>query len=130
METTTTEFSFVLRPGAHGVGVFATHAIAKGAPLRLFGDHADAGEEVRILKRSDIPESFIQHCIIEGNELHCPMDFGKMQIGWYLNHSKEPNAIHTDFLYFAARDIAADEEILIDYNSLEEPEDEKAAYYR
>ena len=34
----TTEFSFILKPSKYGVGVFATHNIAKGTYLRLFNE--------------------------------------------------------------------------------------------
>ena len=44
--------------------------------------------------------------------------FGHMHVGWYLNHSDEPNAHHARFRYFASRDIDADEEITIDYRDL------------
>jgi hypothetical protein len=48
-----------------------------------------------------------------------PPDFGCMEIGWYLNHSDTPNAYHDgSYEYFAGRNIAAGEEITIDYRTL------------
>lgn len=131
MSTNTNEFSFILKPTQHGVGVFAAHAIAKGAALRLFGDEESLAERSRMLSQAEVPEAFQDYCMHRaGGQLVCPKDFGSMPIGWYLNHSQEPNAIHRDFRWYAARDIAAGEEILIDYSSLEEPEEAREEYYK
>jgi SET domain-containing protein len=45
--------------------------------------------------------------------------FSHMHVGWYLNHSDQPNAHHERFKYFASRDIDANEEITIDYRDLD-----------
>ncbi len=54
-----------------------------------------------------------------------------------MNHSEDANAIRGEnnnpdrkYQWYAARDIKAGEEILINYNSLEEPEESKKDYYR
>lgn len=50
----------------------------------------------------------------------CPQDFGRMSVGWYANHSDNPNTkIIGDYRYVSVRDIQADEEITIDYKKLE-----------
>ena len=125
---TTNEFSFVLKPSKHGVGVFSTHDIKAGAFLRLFGGDKHP-EERRMLNKKDVPELFRNYCVNRGSQLSCPDDFGCMPIGWYLNHSRTPNAEHRNWEYYAIRDISSAEEILIDYNSLEEPEEARAEYY-
>lgn len=125
----TSEFSFILKPSPiHGVGVFAVHDIKAGEFLRLFGDDKHP-EENRMLKKEDVPEIFRQYCLDRGGELACPDDFGCMPIGWYLNHSRVPNAEFRGWECFALRDIASGEEIVIDYNNLEEPESAKEKYY-
>jgi SET domain-containing protein len=54
-----------------------------------------------------------------------------MEVGWYLNHSFEPNAACKEpDEFYASRDITAGEEVLIDYNSLDEPEDKKDDFYK
>ncbi len=53
-----------------------------------------------------------------------------MEIGWYVNHSNTPNAHHLNYKYYALRDIKAGEEIVIDYNTLEEAEEAKEDYYK
>lgn len=130
MPDKTTEFSFVIKPAKHGVGVFAIHDIKAGTYLRLFGDEAATIDISIIRKKDDVPKFFRSFCVSRGDMLHCPKDFGCMEVGWYLNHSKIPNAFHKDYEYYAIRDIKADEEITIDYNSLEEPEEAKEDYYK
>ncbi|HCM36525.1 MAG: hypothetical protein A3J30_02900 [Candidatus Wildermuthbacteria bacterium RIFCSPLOWO2_02_FULL_47_9c] len=126
----TNEFSFILKPAKHGIGVFAVHDIAKGAYLRLFGDNKDDEHNTRLRNKKDVPPAFREYCADRGDTLWCPGDFGVMPIGWYLNHSKSPNAFHKNYHWYAAYDIAAGEEILIDYNTLEEPEEARKDYYK
>ena len=131
MEHVTSEYSFVLKPSAHGVGVFATHDIAKGAPLRLFGDDPDL--TLRSMERSieAVPAMLRDYCMSrENGVLVCPRDFGRMEIGWYLNHSCQPNTRRDDnYDWYALQDIKKGEEITIDYNLLEEPAESRDEYY-
>ena len=127
--TETNEFSFVLKPSEHGVGVFAVHDIASGTYLRLFGDENKFENRSRTMNKKDVPEVFREYCIDRGASLIGPGDFGAMPVGWYLNHSSTPNAAHRDYHWYASKDIKTGEEILIDYNSLEEPHGAKGAYY-
>lgn len=120
----TCEFSFVLRPAKHGVGVFTAHSIAKGTLLNLWS------HESREFKKDDVPEAFRIYCINMGDRFVGPMNFAAMDIGWYLNHSTEPNAHHVGFDYFSSRDLIEGEEITIDYNTLGEPESAKESYYK
>ena len=125
----TNEFSFVLKPSEYGVGVFATHDIKKDVYLRLFREKNDPLVAID-RKIDDVPEIFKEYCLSRGDTMKCPSDFGHMEIGWYLNHSKNPNAHHVDYEYYSSQDIKAGEEITIDYNSLGESNDEKRDYYR
>jgi SET domain-containing protein len=128
MENKTTEFSFILKSAEYGVGVFATHNIEKETYLRLFNEE---NVEVSILRdKRDVPDLFREYCVDRGDMILCPKDFGHMEIGWYVNHSKDPNAYHKNYNYYALRDIKAGEEITIDYNTLEEPEESKKDYYK
>jgi len=126
----TNEFSFILKPSKFGVGVFVVHDISKGTYLRLFGDESKVENRSCIRDTKDVPGLFKDYCVNRENGLMCPRDFGNMPVGWYLNHSKNPNAFHKNYDWYALRDIEAGEEILIDYNSLEEPEEEKKNYYK
>jgi hypothetical protein len=83
-----------------------------------------------MISKEKVPSGFHGYCIRLGEEIVGPDDFGCMPIGWYLNHSKDPNAAHEDFLYYASRDIRAGEEILIDYETLEEGDKDKENFYK
>ena len=56
----------------------------------------------------------------DGRGYYCPRSFTRVDVGWYLNHSDNPNAAHTDWEYFALRPIKDGEEITIDYRTLGE----------
>lgn len=119
----TNEFSFMLAPSPiAGVGVFATHQIKKDTQLCLFSD-----EDSRFIPYDspllEVPmaKKFCDwYCVEDTDGYYCPQDFGKMEIGWYLNHSKEPNAYHKDYTFYALRNIEQGEEILVDYEALSE----------
>lgn len=119
----TDEFSFMLKPAKHGIGVFAVHNIKKGVYLRLFGNENRGKKLINnkvIRNKKDVPKTFFIYCVNrKDNKLICPNDFGHMPVGWYLNHSAVPNAVHRNYHYYSSRKILAGEEILIDYNSLE-----------
>jgi SET domain-containing protein len=113
----------VLRPSTiNGVGLFTTKPIAKGEQLRLWpeGDlrfltDAEAAADPEFAELGEI------FCVRDAGGWWCPNDFHRMSIGFYINHSDDPN-VHTkkewDYEYFALRDIAADEEILCDYTKI------------
>jgi len=129
-ENKTTEFSFVLKNSDHGVGVFAVHDIKAETFLRIFGDANNPNDVFVMRNKKDVPELFRQYCLDRGDTMICPKDFGCMEVGYFINHSKTPNAYHRNYEYYAWRDIKAGEEITVDYNSLEEPEEAKENYYR
>ena len=130
MRNETTEFSFILKSTKHGIGVFGVHDIKKDTYLRLFANELLSGDVSILRKKEDVPEIFRQYCIDRPQGIICPRDFGCMEIGWHLNHSKTPNAYHRNYIYYALRDIKAGEEITIDYNTLKEPEENKENYYK
>lgn len=130
MINVTGEFSFLLRPAKYGIGVFAAHGIRRGTYLRMFGKRNTPEARERLRWKRDVPETFRVYCLNRGNRVICPKDFSCMPIGWYLNHSKLPNAICDGrYRWYAARNIKKGEEITIDYNSLGEQEESKEDFY-
>jgi SET domain-containing protein len=122
-----TEFSFILQPSSlGGIGVFATHAIAAGAQL-FSGTFSP-----RKMLVKDVPAAFHKYLVyLSDEECLCPERFDRMEIGWFLNHSETPNIIKkSDGLVYAVTDIQAGDEILMDYNQLNEPESMKESYYK
>lgn len=124
---TWTEFTFILKPSPlGGVGVFTTHDLPKG--MQIFsGKHSP---KKRLIK--EVPEVFLKYCIfLNDEECLSPERFDRMEIGWFLNHSEKPNITKTANSYvITLRDIRAGEEILMDYNELNEPEHLKESYYK
>lgn len=134
-----TEFSFVLKSSSiEGIGVFATHDIPAGATL-LNNSFA-----LRKLKTEDVPADLIKYCVyLNDQECLCPERFDRLETGWFINHSSTPNIARTRSEYtpdeinsnkprpfIAIKDIKAGEEILVDYNYLNEPEHLKENFYR
>jgi hypothetical protein len=133
-----TEFSFILKPSPlGGVGVFATHDIPIGTILFANKKHI-----IRRLKVSDVPSELMQYCVyINDEECLCPERFDRLEIGWYINHSATPNiarreqdnVLTSDVIsseFYAIKDIKAGDEIVINYNYLNEPEHLKGDYYK
>lgn len=133
------EFSFMLEPSPlGGIGVFATHDIPAGT-IVFRCDH-----NLKKLKLKDIPQPFHKYCIYtSAEECYGPERFDRMEIGWYINHSATPNIARKYSVSFdeavknveartmhTIRDIKAGDEILIDYNDLDEPEEIKEDYYK
>jgi SET domain-containing protein len=116
-----TEFSAVLKPSLiSGVGVFAAHEIPAG--VRVFPKFAPM-----IRKVADVPSEFISYCIlINKDECLSPQEFDHMELGWYLNHSNNPNvAKRADGNLYTLRKIEDGEEILVNYNQYNESQDLK-----
>jgi hypothetical protein len=118
---TTDEFSFILKPSVRGgVGVFCTHGIAEGTRLVLFpGLKPRYFSDARLARDPRLRAFCRVYGVDTGSGSVVARNFGHMHIGWYLNHSDEPNAHHERFAYFASRDIDANEEITIDYRALD-----------
>lgn len=124
---TWSEYSFMLKPSnINGIGVFATHDIPQGCSLFC------TPYEIRIAKIAEIPPALLPYCIyINEREAKCPERFDRMEIGWYINHSFLPNISQRgDDIIYTLRDIKAGEEIFLNYNELNEPENMKEEYYR
>ncbi|CRX39215.1 SET domain-containing protein-lysine N-methyltransferase [Estrella lausannensis] len=121
------EFSFMLKPSSiGGVGVFATHDLSEGAEV-FTGTFSP-----KKMKLEDVPGPLRQYCIyINDEECLCPEKFDRMEIDWFVNHSNTPNVAKTpEGKVFTLRKIKAGEEIVCDYNLLNEPDHLKEEYYR
>lgn len=139
------EFSFELKPSPFGgIGVFATHDIPCGTEV-FTGKF-----EARILKIEQIPPPLRKFCIyVNKQEAICPARFDRLELGWFVNHSFDPN-VKADIIpsmlecadahqilhslqirkNYTIKDIKTGDEIVIDYNTLGEPEHLKEDYFR
>ena len=121
-----TETSAMLQPSpVGGIGIFATHDIPEG--MRVFTGKFSP----RRAKIKDIPAAFLKYCVfLNDEECNCPERFDRMEIGWFINHSFDPNLVKiAEGYWVAARDIKTGDEFFMDYNQLGEPENLKEPYY-
>ena len=122
---TTNELSFTLLPSKiQGVGVFAAHNIKKGTRLRFFPG------KTRFIPHpkkpfNELKQKFLnRYCAEDRKGYFCADDFGKMAIGWFLNHADSPNSFFDEKCnYFTKRNIKKGEEITVDYRPLIHPDD-------
>lgn len=102
-----------------GVGVFTTLPLRKGEWADIFDpldgkfvEKPQSEEEMKILNHFGIEMK---------NGWFVPLDWRRISIGWYLNHSDNPNleGNSDQTAYYATRDILAGEELTIDYAKLD-----------
>lgn len=120
------EAIIVLRPSTiEGVGCFTLAPIEAGHIVKNLWDDSDvhfvAAEKVTAEQRP----MYERYCVKSPDGYWCPLDFRRMSVGWYLNHSPQPNLGSGDggITYHALRDIAAGEELTIDYRLLDDDVD-------
>jgi uncharacterized protein len=110
-----------IKVAAHGVGVFAIRDIPEGTPLFA----GDAGEtvaipvsEVETIADEEVRRMYTDFCPVINGCFVAPRDFNQITMGWYLNHSAEPNvAASEDLRFIASRFIPRGEELLSDYRT-------------
>lgn len=117
----------MLRPSpVEGVGVFAIRDIPRGC--REMFSKPDATDAWVSLSRSAVEAlpAYARHlvetyCLYDEAQYFVPRDgFKRMDLSLFLNHADTPNVLSIDDgAYFEAlRDIAAGEELLIDYGTI------------
>jgi SET domain-containing protein len=104
----------------HGIGVFAIVPIDAG--VRLFGPEKDEIQPVAATLVDQLPDPkrrlYIDFCVPSGGAYFAPASFNDLTIAWYLNHDDAPNVACTqDDGFVALRDIAAGEELTLDYRT-------------
>jgi SET domain-containing protein len=84
-------------------------------------------EDHTFLHESEVIHTNVPSRVLGKYSIHFPEDkgystpknFNRMSVGWFLNHSNEPNACNDEnYNYFALKDIPKGKEILIDYDKL------------
>lgn len=107
------ETSFILKNSLiQGVGVFSTVDLPARTQVLI------NQPKPRLMKIKDVPPEFQKYCVFI-NEEDCmsPARFDAISVGWYVNHSDQPNIEQRTISYIITlRDIKAGEEILVDYN--------------
>jgi hypothetical protein len=112
----------------HGVGVFAIRAIPKRASIFPKDDAPIVWVKKRMVKRlrGEVRRLYEDFCIIKdnGETYGCPANFSLMTTAWFLNEPKpgqKPNVgCRKDYTFYALCDIAAGEELTVDYSTFSE----------
>lgn len=115
----------MIKPSAiHGIGVFAIRDIPKGC-RNFFGPETGEWTELSFEEVEQLPEQsrhlIETYCLFDDRNYFVPArGFKAMDISLFLNHADEPNVVSVNEGEFfeAIRDIAAGEEILVDYDKL------------
>jgi SET domain-containing protein len=107
----------------HGVGVFAIRDIPKGT--NIFKDDASKMVWIDAKKVADkngqIRKLYEDFCVHSKGKWGCPKGFNNLTVAWYLNQplkGGKPNVVcGEEYDFFTARDIAAGEELTVDYST-------------
>jgi SET domain-containing protein len=105
----------------HGVGVFAILDIPKDTYI-FNGDNSKmvwVDKSVIDEQDEEIKKLYDDFCIIKGNKYYCIDSFNNLNVGWYLNESKDDPNVGCDdnYEFYALRDIKKGEELTMDYSS-------------
>ncbi len=108
----------------HGIGVFAIRDIPKGT-RDLFSQGVGEWIKLTIAEVEALPKHsrdlVENHCLFDEDHYYVP-DYGfkLVDLVVYLNHSDTPNviSINEGEYFVATRDIAAGEELLVDYGTI------------
>ena len=116
--------NYIIRPSKiEGVGVFTTSKIKEGEIIQIF-DYSEKDtiliSEAKANKNKELYEMCERYGVLTKKGYWAPEQFNRMYIGWYLNHSTTPNCGDSGTtIYRALRDIQPDEELTIDYRTLD-----------
>jgi hypothetical protein len=112
----------------HGIGVFAIRPIPEGTDIFANDKVQLVWVDVAELDRGLSEEQkrlYRDFGINRGTRIGCPVNFNNLTPGWYLNEPGEGEEasvrVDEDLSFFAARDIAAGEELSVRYSDFSEP---------
>ncbi|MBV9826241.1 MAG: SET domain-containing protein [Alphaproteobacteria bacterium] len=102
------------------MGVFAIREIPPGTNL-FPNDPGGLRELDPIFLENEDPEIrqlYQDFCVLSQGRWFGPSDFNNLTVGWYLNHSLNPNvAVDDAFNFVTLRDIRKGEELTVDYRT-------------
>ena len=109
----------------HGIGCYSDIPIRKGERVRVFSPEdsrwiplkrAEASPQLHLIKRFGIRQA---------GGYWAPLDFLRISVGWYMNHSETPNleSDDGDVTYYACKDIRVGEEVTMDYRRMDATHD-------
>mgnify|MGYP001576676718 CR=1 FL=1 len=106
-----------------GVGLFAVRNISKNTEIEIWDETANdkfySYGSVKGIKK----QMCELICVATKKGYWCPSSFTNMSIGWLINHSSNPNLkerkIRKKWSHYTMRDIKKDEEITLNYQTLD-----------
>jgi hypothetical protein len=106
-----------------GIGVFAIRDIPAGANVFAGDDNEmreiDPNDLIGI--EPEIKKLYCDFCVFKDGKIKGPTNFNNLTVGWYLNHSDEPNVLcGSDYDFFTARDIKKGEELTVNYSTYDD----------
>lgn len=115
-----------LKPsGIDGVGCFSDIPIRKGEFVRVWSPEDSKWVPLKEAHSSRHKHLYKRFGIRTTGGYWAPIDFLRISVGWYMNHSPTPNLLSDDgdVTYYAAKDIAVGEEVTIDYRRMDDKYD-------
>lgn len=104
-----------------GVGVFAIREIPQGLDPFLGDGGGTALVPRAVVERiedAELRQVYLDFCPLVGEHYLAPVDFNRMTIAWYMNHSDQPNVVaDPDVNFVAACTIGRGEELTVDYRT-------------
>lgn len=104
----------------HGVGAIAVRRIPKGALVFRGEDERAVWVARSAVKKlpAELRALYEDFGMVDGTRLGVPANLNRLSVGWYVNHSDEPNvAAGEDGRFRALRRIDAGEELTADYRT-------------
>jgi uncharacterized protein len=104
----------------HGVGAIAVRRIPKGAMVFRGEDERAVWVARSAVKKlpAELRALYEDFGMVDGTRLGVPANLNRLSVGWYVNHSDEPNvAAGEDGRFRALRRIDAGEELTADYRT-------------
>lgn len=123
-----------LQASAHGVGVFAVRNISAGINpfmgTRTAQDEWIKIPESEVYKNPDIPEAvrlMIEDFFIWKNGFiyFPPLGMNELGIGYFVNHSNNPNLREKNKEFVTLREVKAGEELTVNYETYSDTDIEK-----
>ncbi len=115
-----------LKPsGIEGVGCFSDIPIRKGEFVRVWSPEDSKWVPLKEAHSSRYKHLYKRFGIRTTGGYWAPINFLRISVGWYMNHSPQPNLLSDDgdVTYYAAQDIAVGEEVTIDYRRMDDTYD-------
>lgn len=106
----------------HGIGCFSDTRIKKGEFVRVWSPEDSRWVPLEKAHASPHKKLFQRFGIRTTGGYWAPIDFLRISVGWYMNHSETPNlqSDDGDVTYYALKDIEPGEEVTIDYRRMDE----------